>query len=83
MTFTIDKGVPLPEKGLRFKYPFDQMEVGDSFFVAGKDTSQMSALCKRAGTRLNSRFVTAKATTTMGSGKDAAEVTGVRVWRAE
>lgn len=75
MTFVIEKGIPLPEKHVRWKYPFDQMEIGDSFFVANKDTTQMSALCKRAAKRLGRRFVTAKAE----SGDD----TGCRVWRME
>jgi len=75
MTFDIEKGVPLPEKNVRWKYPFDELEVGDSFFVANKDTTQLSALCKRAGSRLDARFVTAKATK---QGKE-----GVRVWRME
>ena len=38
MSFNIEKNVPLPEKNVRWKYPFDQMEVGDSFFVVNKDT---------------------------------------------
>lgn len=75
MSFKIEKNVPLPEKNVRWKYPFDELEVGDSFFVANKDTTQLSALCKRAGTRLNTRFVTAKAT--------SGDATGVRVWRVE
>ncbi len=75
MTFVIEKNVPLPEKNIRWKYPFDQMEVGDSFFVANKESTQMSALCKRAGKRLEARFVTAKAETN--------DAKGVRVWRVE
>ncbi len=37
----IDKGVPLSKKsaGRYAKYPFNQMDVGDSFFVAGVDNS--------------------------------------------
>lgn len=75
MTFVIEKGIPLPEKNVRWKYPFDQLEVGDSFFVINKDTTQMSALCKRASKRLSARFITAKAES------DGAQ--GVRVWRME
>ena len=37
----IDKNIPLPPKSnarpSEPAYPFDQMEVGDSFFVAGDD----------------------------------------------
>jgi len=75
MSFVIEKDVPLPQKNVRWKYPFDQLELGDSFFVANKDTTQMSALCKRAGKRYGGRFVTSKAE------KD--DQTGVRVWRLE
>jgi hypothetical protein len=75
MTIVIDKGIPLPEKHVRWKYPFDKMDAGDSFFVANKDTAQMSALCKRAGARLGARFVTAKV--------ESEGSWGVRVWRME
>ena len=35
--FKIEKGVPMPRNGAggRTKYPWDKMEVGDSFFVPG------------------------------------------------
>lgn len=36
VTLEIDKGVPLPKKtrgAVKFHYPFDSMEVGDSFLV--------------------------------------------------
>jgi hypothetical protein len=75
MAFEIERDVPLPEKNVRWKYPFDQMGLGDSFFVANKDTTQMSALCKRAAKRLGGRFVTAKA--------EKGDKQGVRVWRME
>ena len=75
MSFVIEKDVPLPQKNVRWKYPFDQLELGDSFFVVNKDTTQMSALCKRASKRYGGRFVTSKAE------KD--DQTGVRVWRLE
>lgn len=29
--FVIEKGVPLPRRGRQCKYPFERMEVGDSF----------------------------------------------------
>lgn len=32
--FTIEKDVPVPVGGTRRKYPFPDMEVGDSFFIA-------------------------------------------------
>lgn len=33
VSFKIEKGKPVPERSIRAKYPFDQMEVGDSIFV--------------------------------------------------
>lgn len=71
----IEKGVPLPDKHVRWKYPFVDMAVGDSFFVPNKDTSQVSAMCKRAAARSGGRFTSAKAE------KDGRS--GVRVWRME
>jgi hypothetical protein len=31
--FKIEKGIPIPPEQPKFKYPWDLMEVGDSFFV--------------------------------------------------
>jgi hypothetical protein len=75
MKIEIETGIPLPDKYVRWKYPFDKLDVGHSFFVPNKDTSQMSALCKRAAKRLGARFATAMAE------KDG--VSGTRVWRME
>lgn len=41
--FKIEKGIPLPEKT---KYPFEDMEVGDSFF---DDTSSEAKIRGAAG----------------------------------
>jgi hypothetical protein len=30
----VEKGVPMPEQALLLQFPFDAMEIGDSFFVA-------------------------------------------------
>jgi hypothetical protein len=73
MEFVIESGVPLPDKHVRWKYPFDQLEVGQSFFVPNKDTTQMAAACKRAAKRLGVRFATAKA--------ERGGQQGTRVWR--
>ena len=64
---TIDKGVPLQTQ--RQKYPFAQMAIGDSFFVAGSTTRRLSAAVsywdKHHGTKCTVRKVDG----------------GVRVWR--
>lgn len=33
---TIEKGIPIPPKSRRSKYPWEQMEIGDSFQVEGQ-----------------------------------------------
>lgn len=43
--YKIEKGVPMPERGVRsIRYPFEQMEVGDSFtYLAAEDALVRSA----------------------------------------
>jgi hypothetical protein len=74
--FEIEKGVPVPEKatgGRRPKYPFENMSVGDSFFVPGK--SKMASTVASAEKRLGFKFKWAVVT---HKGVD-----GVRIWRVE
>lgn len=33
MKIKIEKGIPVPNKNLKIQYPFDEMEVVDSFFI--------------------------------------------------
>jgi hypothetical protein len=49
----IEKGVPLPQdpRGRRQIWPFADMEIGDSFFLAGE-----SAKCQRALRNASSRY---------------------------
>lgn len=54
-TFTIDKGIPIPESVGRgrigaTKYPFDAMEVGDSFFIA-EDHKKLASTVSSANQR--------------------------------
>jgi len=72
--FTIDKGIPVPKlvgTGRRNKYPFDAMEVGDSFLVTGLKGKTISRICCYHGKRLSRKF----ASRTVDG--------GVRVWRTE
>jgi hypothetical protein len=73
----IDKGIPLPTRqSNRKKYPFDAMEVGDSFFVPKRDGENSS---RQAQARVASCFARQrprKYTTAMVPG-------GVRVWRVK
>ncbi len=70
--FVIEKNVPIPLKGnVRRKYPFAQMEVGDSIFVAGDAAKTENISCsanaygKRNGAKFSARCVEG----------------GVRIWR--
>jgi hypothetical protein len=73
----IEKGVPIPERrGNWTKYPWGNMEVGDSFFVkrSGKTTlkllqNNLSTLSRRVGKSIGVKFKTSQ------------EEKGVRVWR--
>ena len=69
MTIKIDQNVPIPARENR-KYPFKQMEIGESFFVPGKISSDLSTAIYRP-----KKFTFR---TTIESG-----VKGVRVWRIE
>lgn len=69
ISIEISRDVPLPEP--RRRYPYVEMEVGESFFVP---TGSLQVVCNanyRAGKRLGRRFIARK------------EVGGVRVWRTQ
>ena len=68
-TFVIEKGIPVAKARGRKKYPFGDMEVGDSFLA---DMSQRQRLANAAcfyGKRNNCRFTV------------RAVEGGIRVWR--
>ena len=69
MTFEIVNNVPLPT--IRSKFPFGQMQPGDSFFVPNKAASTMYANSKRASKVYGGKFVA------------RAVEGGCRVWRVE
>lgn len=62
--FVIEKGVPIPNG--RSRYPFKDMEVGDSVYIEGKASSKISG---SFGILRPKRFIARN------------EKTGVRVWR--
>lgn len=72
--FMIEKGVPVEETGggRRMKYPFAEMEIGDSFFVP-KPPSSLRQTVKDGGKRIGRTFVCGNAI------KDG--VKGMRIWR--
>lgn len=61
----IDIGVPLPD--VRIRYPWKQLNIGDSFFVHSK--TDMNAAASQASKRLGMRFTC------------RAVDGGIRVWR--
>lgn len=72
--FHIEKGIPVPKlvgTGRRNKYPFESMEVGDSFFVKDGKVKTLSRSCGTYGKRLERKFTSR---TVEG---------GARVWRTE
>lgn len=75
----IDKGIPIPTKmqlGRKSKYPFDIMDVGDSFFVPGRDGKNFG------GTVTAARKRYPELSFEMRTVKEGG-VVGVRVWRTE
>lgn len=73
MTYQIEKNVPLPPKsqpGRKEKYPFREMEVGDSFLVTDqKKQPSVTGAGKKYGMTFVSRTVV------------EGGVKGYRVWR--
>ena len=72
--FHIEKGIPVPKTagaGRKTKYPFESMQVGDSFFVKDGTVKTLSRSCGTYGKRLERKFTSR---TVDG---------GARVWRVE
>lgn len=72
--YKIESGVPMPERVIRKKYPYEQLEVGQSFFVpCKKDAAKMKQISigSTAARHKPKRF-------TVSVVKD-----GVRCWRIE
>lgn len=78
------------EKPPRKKYPFDEMEVGDMFFIPHKDKNTMMSLASAAGRRLGRKFATRMTFMVEVEGnwlpctdKAPDRVSGIAVWRME
>ena len=66
----IEKNIPLPPRQNRAStYPFDDLEVGDSFFIEGKSAKSFGSTVQAAAKRTGAKFTT------------RAFDDGVRVWR--
>lgn len=70
--YVIEQGVPMPSKmaGRGHKYPFQQMEVGDSFLAPLADRSRISSRATITGKRNGLAFSVRK----VGSEQ-------IRIWR--
>jgi hypothetical protein len=69
---SIDKDIPLPKK--QYKYPFNKMEIGDSFWVE-KETDAITSVVRFWSDKLNATFYT-KAMPKDGK-------MGTRIWRTQ
>ena len=68
---TVEKDVLLPALRVAHRYPYKEMEVGDSFFL---DNTSIQVVCNnnyRTGKLLGKKFIARR------------EGDGVRVWRTE
>jgi hypothetical protein len=59
----IQRNVPIPkthrpEGSVRRKYPFEDLEVGDMFFVPGKTKNTLMSHVSTVGKRLRRKFIT-------------------------
>jgi len=79
MTYIIEKGIPVPKvegRGRRGKYPFADMEPGDSVFFPGeviKGKAYMAAMNHASGR--DKRFVARRVREN--------DTAGIRIWRME
>ena len=86
--FLIEKGVPVPAcrriGGCTHKYPFEHMEVGDSFFVASSRPRCRRVSDTRLGTtvwRFSKKHPEFKFTCQSVGPEEGEKEEGVRVWR--
>ena len=69
--YEITKDVPPPKPHKRYNYPYEQMQVGESFWVTGVRVADLCNANRRQSKRLGRVFVCRK------------EGDGIRVWRTE
>jgi hypothetical protein len=73
--YQIEKGIPVPNLGRKRKYPFAEMEIGDSFLVPMGDGKNVNSL--RISIRNLARFLAPKRFAI------SIQEGGLRVWRRE
>ena len=69
--YTIEKGIPVPANPKANRFPYHELEVGDSFLVTGVKPSSIHGSNYRMSKKLNRVFIGRK------------EGESIRVWRTE
>ena len=76
--FQVQKGIEIPERGPLSRsciYPWNKMEIGDSFFLPNYKISQVSSGACAAGKRYGKMYITRTLIEN--------DIKGVRVWRVK
>lgn len=73
MAYEIEKNVPLPPRASKRKYPFDSMEVGDSFLAPVEERQNVARAVTIENQKAGARF----------SVRTMKDRSGIRVWRTE
>lgn len=79
MDYKILKGIPAPKAKQTAQYPFEKLEVGQSFFIPAAHKRSVQQTCRNWSKRLKSTFVADDFTLTNSEGTEAEN--GVMVWR--
>jgi hypothetical protein len=69
--FTLERGLDIPNRRTSPKYPYDQLELGDSFYIQDAELSKVCNANYREWRRTGKKFTARKVDQ------------GVRVWRIE
>ena len=56
MTVKIDKGLPMPTRRSRAKYPWASLEIGDSFLLSVKSADGAHSMARKARLHLRRNF---------------------------
>lgn len=56
----IEKNIPIPERGWKRKYPFGNMDIGDSFLVDADGSNKAISAAKMYGMRHGLKFTSKK-----------------------
>ena len=75
MTYKIDKDVPMPDTTAKSEYPFADMQVGDSFFAAGKTANQLRNAAGHWRAKMGWKFHCRNVVEN--------DIEGARIWRSE